>query len=111
MLANEGFSVPRCPRCEGENEPQNNFCWRCGLALHDASGLEAAGPIGQSSATAESETPAPRARWVTFTLATTALILLACVGFFVWALTPGGQEQMSEFATWAADEATRQSER
>ncbi len=49
-----------------------------------------------------------RSRWLTGCLAIIALLLLLCVGFFVWSLTPTGQEQLSEFATWAAREATEQ---
>lgn len=88
-----------CPRCGIANDPRSNFCLNCGLDLR---------PAGTSDNDTRPPERRRRSRWVTVTLAVIAVVLLGCVTFFVWALTPGGQREMGEFATWAANEATRQ---
>lgn len=101
--------MKRCSRCGIENDAANNFCSSCGLKL---SGTPSPGfnPRQEELPSDPHETePEPRSRRKTVLLAIIAMLLLGCVGFFIWALTPAGQGQMSEFATWAAREATRQS--
>lgn len=64
-----------------------------------------------SSATEAQAVEAPRRKrspWLTGCLAAIAVMLLLCVGFFVWGLTPTGERQLSEFGTWAAREVTEQ---
>ncbi len=99
--------VQSCARCSTANEDRNSFCRHCGQRLSQDephypgnSAPEPAGDHVDSDST-------PRSRGVVVALAIVAMLLLGCVSFFVWALTPGGQTQMGEFATWAAKEATR----
>ncbi|HEV2109412.1 MAG TPA: hypothetical protein VGR16_14220, partial [Thermomicrobiales bacterium] len=96
-------------------------CYSCGMDLRRAevatgevSPRTAAWGMSPSEVTPVeprvAEEPARRKRspWLTGCLAVIALLLLLCVGFFVWGLTPTGQEQLSELGTWAAREATEQ---
>lgn len=101
--------MKRCPRCGTENDETNNFCSSCGLNLPGTPSPATSPHREETPSDPHMGEPKPRSRGRTVVLAIIAVLLLGCVGFFVWALTPAGQGQMSEFATWAAREATRQS--
>ncbi|MGI8643905.1 MAG: hypothetical protein ACR2LS_07290 [Thermomicrobiales bacterium] len=100
--------MKRCPRCGRANEAEANFGFHCGLDLRGSRTVDRGGDQAGLETEPDEVAPKARSRWVTVTLAVIATVLLACVAFFVWALTPAGQGQMSDFATWAANEATRQ---
>jgi uncharacterized membrane protein YvbJ len=108
-----------CPRCGSENDAGSNFCHHCEVDLRqappgrtDSTNLQPTQrDFWDSSATEAEHAEAPRRKrspWITGCLAAIAVMLLLCVGFFVWGLTPTGEQQLSELGTWAARQATEQ---
>lgn len=108
-----------CPRCGSENDAGSSFCHYCGMDLRQPVTGQMGSPdvqptrpdVWDSSATESVPRESVRRKrspWLTGCLAVIAVTLLFCVGFFVWGLTPTGEEQLSEFGTWVARQATEQ---
>lgn len=109
-----------CPRCGSENDTGSNFCHYCGTDLRGARS-EGINDTQQESIPSRDEWNRPgmetprvepekrrRSPRLVGCLTFIAVLLLLCVAFFVWGLTPTGQEQFRELGTWAAREATKQ---
>ena len=113
-----------CPNCGTSNPDGSRFCANCGRNLRDAAGT---GATDQGSAPSEQPSSLPptapewrmspagplpepprRRTWLWVLFGTIGILLLLCCLVVVW-LNTAGSDVLDELATWAAEEATRQS--